>query len=255
MSQGVAPDLLPDFGHGASITVLLHRARSLLYLAAVLLALLLAITPAPDNADAEVQRAVELYRSFKVAEGIKVLSRALARTTLSAEQRARVYVYVGIGEANRGDDAASKRALEQALAYDATVELPDIASPKTRSVFEQLKPKAAPPAVTPPPAEVTPKPVVPEPVVVEAPPQLEPRHSRWWIAPAVATVAAGVAAGVLLGESESRYRTLQTGTALSLTDERSLVSQGKTFQSGGWVALGCAGVALVLTALLAFVIE
>ncbi|MFT3837029.1 MAG: hypothetical protein QM723_08535 [Myxococcaceae bacterium] len=223
----------------------------------MLLALLLAAAPVPDNADAEVQRAVELYRSFKVAEGIKVLSRALTRTTLSPAQRARVYVYVGIGEANRGDDAASRRALEQALAYDANVELPDIASPKTRSVFEQLQPKAPPPASTPPPAELTPKPVAPEPVAVEPapPPVVETHHSRWWLVPAVATVAAGVAGGVLLGESESRYQTLQTGTGITLTRQQSLVSEGKTFQSGAWVALACAGVALALTALLAFVIE
>ncbi len=111
--------------------------------------LVLCAVSSPESADPEIQRAVDLYRGFKVAEGIKVLGRALGRSQLPAHERARVYVYVAVGESNRGDDAAAKRSLEQAFTYDPTIALPDIAAPRLRSLYEQLKPP-------PPEAKVAP---------------------------------------------------------------------------------------------------
>jgi len=218
------------------------------------LLMLLTATPASENADAEIDRALQLYKAFKLADGIKVLGVALQRSTLPAKERGRVYVYVGLGEASRGNDVAAKRAFDQALAYDPGATLPELASPKTKALFAQAlaalppppKPKPDPPVEEPKPLE-PPKPVADQKPAIVVEPEPEPASSHWWIMPAVIGLVSTAAGAVMIQQSESRYSRLTTGMGVSITDANALASQGSALQTGAWIAFGFATAGAITT--------
>jgi tetratricopeptide (TPR) repeat protein len=105
--------------------------------------------------DPAFQEGVKLYKSVQLEEAVGRFEAALPGASSDAD-KARVYAWLGLVEAQLGKADAAKASFQQAVELDPTVAMPALAPADVQAVLEQarkaVKPKPPPPKVEPPPS-------------------------------------------------------------------------------------------------------
>jgi hypothetical protein len=145
----------------------------------VSLLLVLALAASDDD----LSRARAMYEQMHYDSALKALARAITRPGLTSSDRAQIYLYTGLCRHQTGDEAGAFAMFKEALTIDATIELPDAVSPKTRREFEKARaeiPRPAPveePRPAPPPLAPAAPPIA---IVAPPAPPPPPREKIWW---------------------------------------------------------------------------
>lgn len=100
-----------------------------------LVSTLVAQTPAPASAEAEIERGRLLIRDLYEEKALEVLAPYLADEALEPPTRARALIYAGIAQMNLGDDGQGKAMFARALTADIGAVLPEWVSRKVRVAF------------------------------------------------------------------------------------------------------------------------
>lgn len=106
-----------------------------------LLLLLAALVPAPARAGTgeEIDQARDLLRELREEEVIRLLTRTLDRGDATAAQLAEIYVLLGLARHGLLDEEGARLAFRRSLRADGAATLPKHASPKARTLFEEVR--------------------------------------------------------------------------------------------------------------------
>lgn len=177
---------------------------------------LIALTVAPvarADGPSDLKKGITFYEDLNLDRARIFLNRAAKAEDLSAADRARAYLYLGLLEFDLGRRKAAEAAWLRAFQWDPRIQAPKGISPKTRAAFEMARTRAPPPKIAPPPPPEpprvsTPPPEPPPAVQVTPPPPVietnEDGVSPWlWVGVGTgAAIIAGVVAGILLSSSD-----------------------------------------------------
>lgn len=95
------------------------------------------VTPGSLDADEDFGAALELYQDLEFEQAIFRLQDAALVTAWADEDRARVFVWMGVNYAQLGDEASARRSFLHAARRDPAIELPVSVSPTVLKWFEQ----------------------------------------------------------------------------------------------------------------------
>jgi tetratricopeptide (TPR) repeat protein len=204
----------------------------------------------PPDSDFELARAIALFENFDDEGATAVLKPILAQQPPN-RVAAKVHLYLGLIALNalRTDEARAE--LKQALVIDPTLELPPVASPKTKTVFGQVRQQVEAEAEAVPNKHSGPAPSTAV-STDKPPPEVEPGHSHWgsWTLGGIAVVAG--AAAIYGGVEVVAYNSL---IAAATTSPRSYTSSQiasarsiAEVASPGWIVAAGVGAACLTAA-------
>jgi len=163
-----------------------------------LLVLLPLLARAGDSRNPHLRRAVEQLSAHEDRAALASLEAARTWARNTPDDVAHYHLYKGLALAGLGQRDASVRSFETALIIDASLTLPEGASPRATSLFREAGgkvPEPAAPVVSPPAA------ALPSAALAPSPPAPAPRAWKAWtggglVALGVAAVLGGVLAGL-----------------------------------------------------------
>ena len=162
---------------------------------AVLALLLAAAAPLAD--DKAFQEGLDLYGRFEFEQATFRFESAAVEKDRAPQERARVFVWLGLSYAAIGRFDDAERSFVDALRLDPAAAIETEVSPKVAEVFAKAKQVAAPRVEEPPPP-----PPPPPPVVDAAPPLLLIGGGAAAGTGLVALAAAGVLVALYVGNAE-----------------------------------------------------
>jgi len=155
--------------------------------------LLLQAAPAWSRTGPHFDMGVGLMKRFEHAEAIQAFEQALDWPGNTRQERATIYLYIGVAQSHLTDYSAAEASFKRSLALDPSAELPKNTSPKITALLERVRGELRPakPVATPP--QVPPPASTPATVPVEEPRAARRSTINW---PAWITLGGAVAAGV-----------------------------------------------------------
>ena len=189
----------------------------------------------------------KLLHDMEDAKAIKAFNQALEEPGLPVQEKASIYVYIGIAQFNQMKQAKAKAAFKKALETFPDVKLPGQTSPKIKGVFKEVK-AAIKPKVAPKP-KPKPKPK-PRPIKIPTEPKNDRAALRWsaWgtLGVAVAAAGTGVAMAVLAKDAEEQAK----DTRLTFPEAEKLHEKGQNRALLANIMFGVAGAAAVTSGVL-----
>lgn len=139
---------------------------ALLYTSPVLALFALLALQAASEAQQLLDQGINAYEAMELDLAQSRLSEAAEVAT--DDERARIELWRGVVELERGADDAARRHLRAALQHNPRLLVPRSLSPKVHALIEELRPSRAPPRAARPPARA-PEPPAPPPPAPAAP--------------------------------------------------------------------------------------
>jgi hypothetical protein len=214
------------------------------------LALVLAVVaPAVARAGTaeDIAEARLFLKSAQDEQAVIVLSRAVDRGDASRPQKIEIFLLLGMARFNVQDEEGARLAFKRALETDADAQLPKLAPPKTRKLFDEVraaleKERLAAPVVAPARAAPPPPPKPEETPVVSAKPGLGGRRIAGVVVGALGLAAAGT--GIWVAHSGVAMRN-DANAQPEAAQAESTYQQAKTRYAVGWAVIGVGAAAAV----------
>lgn len=168
-------------------------------------AVLSLVVPTASHAEnPQLQKGVAAYEAFEFQEALRLLEKALSVETISAEEKARAHLYLGLTRFTLGDRPGAEREFAEALRAHYDCLPPPDTAPKIVAVFEAVKKTIPPPKK--PDERVTPPGPGPGPGPGPTPP-VQPTRGRLWTWIAAGAGGAAFIAGGTFGYLASQAKT------------------------------------------------
>ncbi len=161
------------------------------------------VFPAASRAEnPQLQKGVAAYEAFEFQEALRLLEKALTTEGISAEEKARAHLYLGLTRFTLGDRPGAEREFAEAIKAHYDCLPPPDTAPKIVAVFEAVKKTIPPPKkpddrVTPPGPGPGPGPT----------PPVQPARGRLWTWIAAGAGGAALIAGGTFGYLASQAKT------------------------------------------------